>query len=99
VVYGGTYPRRIIAIRDQFIRFICWTGNLTTPCCLFERTVGICQDGSSDGTGAPIYSDGSIEKDLPMEQLAELFNVNHFIISQVSESVSSVLLQLHTSLS
>lgn len=30
------------------------------------------------------YSDGSVENDLPMEQLAELFNVNHFIVSQVS---------------
>ncbi len=30
------------------------------------------------------YSDGSVESDLPMEQLGELFNVNHFIVSQVS---------------
>lgn len=30
------------------------------------------------------YSDGSIESDLPMQQLSELFNVNHFIISQVN---------------
>lgn len=30
------------------------------------------------------YSDGSIERDLPMQQLSELFNVNHFIVSQVN---------------
>lgn len=30
------------------------------------------------------YSDGSLENDLPMEQLSELFNVNHFIVSQVN---------------
>ena len=30
------------------------------------------------------YSDGSIENDLPMKQLSELFNVNHFIVSQVN---------------
>lgn len=30
------------------------------------------------------YSDGSVENDLPMQQLSELFNVNHFIISQVN---------------
>lgn len=30
------------------------------------------------------YTDGSVEADLPMQQLSELFNVNHFIISQVS---------------
>jgi len=30
------------------------------------------------------YSDGSIENDLPMQQLSELFNVNHFVVSQVN---------------
>lgn len=30
------------------------------------------------------YSDGSVEADLPMQQLSELFNVNHFIVSQVN---------------
>ena len=33
---------------------------------------------------AHTYTDGSVEADLPMQQLAELFNVNHFIISQVN---------------
>ncbi|CAM9640756.1 unnamed protein product [Heterosigma akashiwo] len=28
--------------------------------------------------------DGSMEMDLPAEQLAELFNINHFIVSQVN---------------
>ena len=30
------------------------------------------------------WSDGSVECDLPMERLSELFNVNHFIVSQVN---------------
>lgn len=30
-----------------------------------------------------LYSDGSVENDLPMKQLSELFNINHFIVSQV----------------
>jgi len=30
------------------------------------------------------FQDGSMEADLPMEQLSEMFNVNHFIISQVN---------------
>jgi predicted acylesterase/phospholipase RssA len=30
------------------------------------------------------WSDGSIESDLPMARLAELFNINHFIVSQVN---------------
>ena len=30
------------------------------------------------------FADGSLENDLPMQQLSEMFNVNHFIISQVN---------------
>lgn len=30
------------------------------------------------------WSDGSFECDLPMERLSEMFNVNHFIVSQVN---------------
>jgi len=30
------------------------------------------------------YSDGSMEADLPMTQLSEMFNVNHFVISQAN---------------
>jgi TAG lipase / steryl ester hydrolase / phospholipase A2 / LPA acyltransferase len=30
------------------------------------------------------FQDGSMENDLPMQQLGEMFNVNHFIISQVN---------------
>lgn len=30
------------------------------------------------------YTDGSIDSDLPMVRLSELFNVNHFIVSQVN---------------
>jgi predicted acylesterase/phospholipase RssA len=40
------------------------------------------EDGSAAHEGR--YTDGSVENDLPMRQLAELFNVNHFIVSQVS---------------
>lgn len=30
------------------------------------------------------FSDGSMEADLPMDQLSEMFNINHFIISQAN---------------
>ena len=30
------------------------------------------------------FIDGSMEQDLPMQQLSEMFNVNHFIISQAN---------------
>ncbi|KAL7268546.1 Lipase 5 [Rhizina undulata] len=46
-------------------------------------------------TGLPVpwnpspqrWIDGSVENDLPMTRLAELFNVNHFIVSQVNPHV------------
>jgi len=34
--------------------------------------------------GSQHFSDGSMEQDLPMQQLSEMFNVNHFIISQAN---------------
>ena len=40
-----------------------------------------------------LYSDGSVDADLPMQQISELFNVNHFIVSQVNPH-SSILSSL-----
>eukprot|EP01147_Barroeca_monosierra_P004046 gene4046-8438_t len=34
-----------------------------------------------------VWSDGSMETDLPIEQLSEHFNVNHFIVSQVNPHI------------
>lgn len=36
-------------------------------------------------------SDGSVEADLPMDRLSELFNINHFIVSQVCFVVSELI--------
>jgi len=33
------------------------------------------------------FSDGSIGQDLPMDQLSQLFNVNHFVVSQVNPHI------------
>src|SRR5438034_223684 len=33
------------------------------------------------------WIDGSVDNDLPMTRLAEMFNVNHFIVSQVNPHV------------
>jgi TAG lipase/steryl ester hydrolase/phospholipase A2/LPA acyltransferase len=30
------------------------------------------------------WADGSVESDLPMQRLSELFNINHFVVSQVN---------------
>jgi predicted acylesterase/phospholipase RssA len=42
-------------------------------------------DGSERPESSLKWYDGSVEKDLPMEQLSELFNINHFLVSQVRE--------------
>ncbi|KAJ5964329.1 uncharacterized protein N7479_004205 [Penicillium vulpinum] len=50
-------------------------------------------------TGEPVpwndldkqYIDGSVDGDLPMTRLAEMFNVNHFIVSQVNPHVMPFL--------
>eukprot|EP00587_Corethron_hystrix_P003415 CAMPEP_0113297802 /NCGR_PEP_ID=MMETSP0010_2-20120614/510_1 /TAXON_ID=216773 ORGANISM="Corethron hystrix, Strain 308" /NCGR_SAMPLE_ID=MMETSP0010_2 /ASSEMBLY_ACC=CAM_ASM_000155 /LENGTH=812 /DNA_ID=CAMNT_0000150747 /DNA_START=197 /DNA_END=2636 /DNA_ORIENTATION=- /assembly_acc=CAM_ASM_000155 len=55
---------------------------------IFEASRLLVKD--SDGTEryesstASRFQDGSMESDLPMDQLSEMFNVNHFIISQVN---------------
>ncbi|XWS65367.1 hypothetical protein CRYUN_Cryun05aG0106500 [Craigia yunnanensis] len=43
------------------------------------------EEGS--GTSARRWRDGSLEVDLPMMQLKELFNVNHFIVSQANPHI------------
>ncbi|KAJ1285506.1 hypothetical protein BS78_03G284500 [Paspalum vaginatum] len=48
---------------------------------------------SMEGTGVPTrrWRDGSLESDLPMKQLKELFNVNHFIVSQANPHIAPLL--------
>ncbi|XP_042519559.1 triacylglycerol lipase SDP1-like [Macadamia integrifolia] len=49
--------------------------------------------GPKEGQGAPVrrWRDGSLEIDLPMMQLKELFNVNHFIVSQANPHIAPFL--------
>lgn len=48
--------------------------------------------GPEEGTTpARRWRDGSLESDLPMMQLKELFNVNHFIVSQANPHISPLL--------
>ena len=60
----------------------------TQPLLVREPDGSIKREGSSTcefGAREPAeYIDGSTEADLPMAQLSELFNINHFIVSQVS---------------
>ncbi|KAI3772664.1 hypothetical protein L6452_03855 [Arctium lappa] len=45
----------------------------------------------ANGTSTRRWRDGSLEIDLPMIQLKELFNVNHFIVSQANPHISPLL--------
>ncbi|KAJ8770479.1 hypothetical protein K2173_017970 [Erythroxylum novogranatense] len=47
------------------------------------------EEGSN--TSARRWRDGSLEIDLPMMQLKELFNVNHFIVSQANPHIAPLL--------
>lgn len=45
------------------------------------------------------WIDGSVDNDLPMTRLAEMFNVNHFIVSQVNPHVVPFLIKEEDSVS
>ncbi|KAL8489411.1 hypothetical protein ACS0TY_025352 [Phlomoides rotata] len=45
----------------------------------------------TEGASARRWRDGSLEIDLPMMQLKELFNVNHFIVSQANPHIAPLL--------
>ncbi|GFY96164.1 patatin-like phospholipase family protein [Actinidia rufa] len=45
----------------------------------------------ASGSSARRWRDGSLEIDLPMMQLKELFNVNHFIVSQANPHIAPLL--------
>ncbi|KAA8518055.1 hypothetical protein F0562_015525 [Nyssa sinensis] len=49
--------------------------------------------GPEEGSGTSMrrWRDGSLEIDLPMMQLKELFNVNHFIVSQANPHIAPLL--------
>ncbi|KAJ3669230.1 hypothetical protein LUZ60_011180 [Juncus effusus] len=48
------------------------------------------KDGA-EGGGVRRWRDGSLESDLPIIQLKELFNVNHFIVSQANPHIAPFL--------
>ncbi|KAF3675467.1 Triacylglycerol lipase SDP1L [Capsicum annuum] len=48
-------------------------------------------DQAASGSSARRWRDGSLEIDLPMMQLKELFNVNHFIVSQANPHIAPLL--------
>lgn len=53
--------------------------------------LGPDQDASSAGVPSRRWRDGSLEIDLPIKQLRELFNVNHYIVSQANPHIAPLL--------
>jgi TAG lipase/steryl ester hydrolase/phospholipase A2/LPA acyltransferase len=73
------------------IVFLCgWHGHAiqsSTP-----DNIKMPQVGPEDkGIGKRQWRDGTLESDLPMMQLKELFNVNHFIVSQANPHIAPLL--------
>lgn len=62
---------------------------------LFEEVEVMCKDAEAKlvpwNPPGTKWSDGSLESDLPTQRLRELFNVNHFIVSQVNPHVVPIL--------
>jgi predicted acylesterase/phospholipase RssA len=56
--------------------------------CLFTRRFTAEEGG---GSKARRWRDGSLEEDLPMRGLAEMFNVNYFICSQTNPHIIPAL--------
>ncbi|KAI9025083.1 acyl transferase/acyl hydrolase/lysophospholipase [Phycomyces nitens] len=49
-----------------------------------------------DPSNAKGYMDGTVDNDLPMERLSELFHINHFIVCQVNPHVWPFMSNSHT---
>jgi predicted acylesterase/phospholipase RssA len=66
---------------------------------LYRPVQLMCKDG--DGRirlyepACVLWTDGTLECDLPMARLSELFNINHFIVSQVGPHVAPFLSSKH----
>ena len=58
-----------------------FVGVFEPQCLQVKESNGTIRAESATGR---TFTDGSVECDLPMAQLSELFNINHFIVSQVS---------------
>ena len=65
-----------------------------SPASLLIKDPRTQEIGPWSGNLAPQkWIDGSVENDIPMQRLSEMFNVNHFIVSQVNPHVVPFLVQ------
>lgn len=72
--------------RDPFLHLaIAHPYSRQVPLLVREPDGALVPEDDADGFGRVVlYQDGSMDADLPTQQLSELFNVNHFIVSQVT---------------
>ena len=66
----------------------CIPGVFEPQCLQVKESNGTIRAESATGR---TFTDGSVECDLPMSQLSELFNINNFIVSQVCVRADCVL--------
>lgn len=65
-----------------------------SPASLLVKDPKTGEIGSWSGNLTPQkWIDGSVDNDLPMQRLSEMFNVNHFIVSQVNPHVVPFLVK------
>ena len=69
----------IPGVFDSSMLYVKETNGETRPEHEWSRAV-FMEPSYEDTSASHAYSDGSFDADLPMQQLSELFNVNHFII-------------------
>jgi TAG lipase/steryl ester hydrolase/phospholipase A2/LPA acyltransferase len=80
---GLPQPRELLArsVTGELVRFADSNATSTIPCTTTSTT------SSSSGCTNTGWRDGSLEDDLPMRGLSEMFGVNHFIVSQTTPHI------------
>jgi TAG lipase/steryl ester hydrolase/phospholipase A2/LPA acyltransferase len=88
---GTDSPRLLNYLTSPHV--LIWSAALASSSLpgVFEANRLIVKDADGtehyESTSAMAFQDGSMTADLPMQQLSEMFNINHFLISQVSQCI------------
>ena len=87
------YPFRFSQVVWSAVAASCAFPNLFPPQPLLAKSRGGALVGwQPEGKSGPRrWRDGSLEEDLPMRGLSELFNVNYFIVSQTNPHIVPIL--------
>jgi TAG lipase/steryl ester hydrolase/phospholipase A2/LPA acyltransferase len=90
---GSDPPRLLNYLTSPHV--LVWSAALASSSLpgVFEANRLIVKDADGtehyESTSAMAFQDGSMTADLPMQQLSEMFNINHFLVSQVGSSKHS----------